>query len=485
MMIRPFLYDLKRTLTSKSVLIITAIILLISLTIIPLATPRTTSLTSTSNVLSVLYYYDSGAFHFLVFTEDQFGNAISQSGISLNLSNYQGSFNQTVPVQTDSSGMGTATITAPNTGYYLLQVSLSSGSSKASFGSSVSIVPQGIVTAFQGSALTIVTDKSNASKRDLQVIFAGAYGSLPTSYSVYYKVTPAYATGNFNRTQMTFFQNLTSYERVFDLPFLSGVDPQNIVWIAIFKNGSVTAVETPQEFGYEMFRPTRFVPVATDVGSFFFAGILSFFVPLVAVIGSYSSYGKDRITGVLESVLARPVTRRSLAISRFLSTILAITIATIASVGIVDLILGIVTGSTLSSSYILAIIAGLVVEIAAFTGLVFLFSHLFKSTGSLLGLSIGLFIFLDFFWNFIVFLLAAVLGGTLGSAVYLQATIISYYANPAQFLNLVNIFFFQSTNGLAIQGSNYGLTLPTLVFVGIVWSVAPFIIFLYLAVKRD
>jgi ABC-2 type transport system permease protein len=227
------------------------------------------------------------------------------------------------------------------------------------------------------------------------------------------------------------------------------------------------------------------VPLATDVASSFFAGILSFFVPLVAVIGSYSSYGKDRITGVLESVLARPVTRRGVAISRFLSTILAISIATIASVGIVDLILNSVIGSSLSASYMLSIVAGLLVEISAFTGLVFLFSHLFKSTGALLGLSIGLFIFLDFFWGLIIFLLTIALGGTIGSAVFLQATIISYYANPAQFVALVNIFVLQTTSGIAIQASNYGLTLPALVLVGIFWSVAPFIIFLYLAVKRD
>src|SRR5207247_9525768 len=104
------------------------------------------------------------------------------------------------------------------------------------------------------------------------------------------------------------------------------------------------------------------------------------------------------------------------------------------------------------------------------TLLSFLFSLLLKSTGSLLWLSIVLFIFLDFFWNFIIFLLAATFGGTQGSAVYLQATIISYYANPAQFLNLVNSYVFQSANGLAIQASNYGLTLSALVFVGIVWS---------------
>jgi ABC-2 type transport system permease protein len=484
MMIRPFLYDMKRTLTSKSVLIITAIILLISLTIIPLATPRTTNFSSSAGP-SVLYYSDGGAFHFLVFSEDQYGNPISESGISLTLFNgYPSNFNQTVQVPTNSSGMGSAAITAPASNYEL-RVMVISGGGQTSYTSSISNNPSGTVATVQG-LFTTVTDRSDSSKRDLQVIYAGPHGVAPTSYSIYYLAAapPFGFSTRFNESQMTFFQNLTSYHQVFDLTFLNGSFKGKAIFFSLFQNGNGTALETA-EFNYEELRPQQFVPSATSVASVFFAGILSFFVPLVAIIGSYSSYGKDHITGVLESVLARPVTRRSLAISRFLSTLLAICIATIGSVGIVDLILSSLTGSALSGDYLLAIISGLLVEIAAFTGLVFLFSHLLKSTGSLLGLSIGLFIFLDFFWNLVIFLLAAALGGTQGSAVYLQATVVSYYANPAQFLNLVNVFVFQSTNGLVIQASNYGLTLPALVFVGIVWSVVPFLVFLILAVKRD
>ena len=150
-----------------------------------------------------------------------------------------------------------------------------------------------------------------------------------------------------------------------------------------------------------------------------------------------------------------------------------------------DLILNSVTGSLLSNDYLLAIMSGLVVEISAFVGLVFLLSHLLRSTGSLLGVTIGLFIVLDFFWNLIIFLAGTLFGGTQGSALYLQATIISYYANPAQFLNLVNSYVFQNANGLPIQTSNYGLTLSGLVFDGVAWAVVPFLAFLTLAVKRD
>jgi hypothetical protein len=110
---------------------------------------------------------------------------------------------------------------------------------------------------------------------------------------------------------------------------------------------------------------------------------------------------------------------------------------------------------------------------------------LLKSTGALLGVSIVLFLVLDFFWSLIILLLTLLLGGTSGSAAALQATFLSYYANPAQFLSLINVYVLQSSSGILLQSSSYGVTLPAVILDGILWAVVPFLAFLYLAVKRD
>jgi ABC-type transport system involved in multi-copper enzyme maturation permease subunit len=127
----------------------------------------------------------------------------------------------------------------------------------------------------------------------------------------------------------------------------------------------------------------------------------------------------------------------------------------------------------------------MVVEVATFTGIIFLLSHLVKSTGALLGISIGMFVILDFLWSFIIFLVALLLGGTPGSAVGIEATLISYYANPAQFVQLVNTYTFQSVFGILIPSSSYGVTVPAIILDGILWAVVPFVLFLYLATRRD
>src|SRR5438105_12707094 len=189
----------------------------------------------------------------------------------------------------------------------------------------------------------------------------------------------------------------------------------------------------------------------SSIASFFFSTILVLFIPLMAIIGSYSSYGKDRLTGVLESVLARPVTRLGLATSRFLSSLIAFTIASAAAVGVVDLLLNSIGGSFLEQSYVLAIIAGLLVEVAAFTGLIFLLSHLLKSTGALLGISIVFFIVLDFFWGLIILLLTRLLGGTPVSVVELQSTLYSHFVNAAHFRPAIRVYEFCTLTGIWIH----------------------------------
>ena len=281
---------------------------------------------------------------------------------------------------------------------------------------------------------------------------------------------------------MTKLGDLSGYREIFDPSIPAGLDGTDEVFFTLF-NQTGTAVQS-SNFGLFQLRQPPQPIMESNIASSFFSTILGLVIPLMAIIGSYSSYGKDRLTGVLESVLARPVTRRGLAMSRFFSTVAAFTIASAAAVGVVDLVLNSVGGSFLDQSYVLAIIAGLVVEVAAFTGLIFLLSHLLKSTGALLGISIVLFIVLDFLWSLIIFLVTLALGGTGGSFVALQATFYSYYANPAQFLNLINAYVFQSSN-TAVQASSLGVTLPAIVLDGLLWTTVPFILFLYLAVKRD
>jgi ABC-2 type transport system permease protein len=502
MIIRPFLYDFKRTITSKTVIILVAIVLLISLTIIPLASIRSTTPSSGFIPSNVLYYHDGASpsigYHYLTYFTNQYGDGISGATITLT---FQGKTNHTSTVVTNSSGLAFLTVNAPNASYSVRLDGRLSGSSFSlplqdpatiqSPPGAIKNVGGGFGGGLGDATIQTVVDKHNSSKRNLQIFYAADYGAVPSTYTLYYKITTSsggyYCQGTgscpFNYTDMTGLGNLNSYLEIFDPTIPTGLNETAQVWLELFTQ-SKTEVGSTNYPVSELRQPRQSIN-SIGIASFFFSGVLGFFIPLMAIIGSYSSYGKDRLTGVLESVLARPVTRRGLAMSRFLSTVLSFTLASAAAVGVVDLLLNSFGGSFLDQSYVLAIIAGLAVEVAAFTGLIFLLSHLLKSTGALLGISIVLFLVLDFFWSLIIFLLTLLLGGTSGSAVALEATFLSFYANPAQFLSLINVYVLQSSSGVLLTPSSYGVTLPAVILDGILWAVVPFLAFLYLAVKRD
>jgi ABC-2 type transport system permease protein len=495
MIVRPFLYDFKRTITSKTVIILVAIVLLVSLIIIPLSSIGSSGPPLGFAEAPILYYHD-GEYHYLTYFANQYGDGISGAVVTVT---FQGKMNYTGTTITNSSGLAFVTVAAPNASYsVMLKAQLSNGSFSTTLSDPASIsTPLGVIKRIGGfggfgdASIQAVVDKHNSSKRDIQVFYAAKYGVVPSTYTLYYKVLPSFngisctGKGNcpFNETDMTRLGNLNSYLQIFDPPIPNGLNETAAVWFELFASNG-TAVGSANFTAFDLRQPRQPI-MSTSIASFFFSGVLGFFIPLMTIIGSYSSYGKDRLTGVLESVLARPVTKRGLAMSRFLSTVLSFTLASAAAVGVVDLLLNSAGGAFLDQSYVLAIIAGLVVEVAAFTGLIFLLSHLLKSTGALLGISIVLFLILDFFWSLIIFLLTLLLGGTSGSAVALQATFLSYYANPAQFLALINVYTLESSSGFLLTPSSYGVTLPAIILDGILWAVLPFLSFLYLAIKRD
>src|SRR5437660_8609107 len=109
MMIRPFLYDFKRMITSTSVLILIGIILLISLAIIPFTTPTVSSFRGSGS--GILYYRDTGAYHFIVFSSDQYGQPLQGTKISISLSRVKTYVNAPT---TNSGGYASINLSAAN-----------------------------------------------------------------------------------------------------------------------------------------------------------------------------------------------------------------------------------------------------------------------------------------------------------------------------------------------------------------------------------
>jgi hypothetical protein len=72
-------------------------------------------------------------------------------------------------------------------------------------------------------------------------------------------------------------------------------------------------------------------------------------------------YGKDSVSGVLESVLAQPITSKGLSLSRYFSSFAGMSIAFLVSVAVVDLIVQHFTTSFLDPTILLSSTGALLV----------------------------------------------------------------------------------------------------------------------------
>ena len=199
-MASPFLYDLKRTLTSKTVLIIMAVMILLSLISFPsFIGTANLPLPNDGSTNQLFVYYDSDGYHFTAFSWDQFGRPVNGTifnvGIVVpNVSRFIISGSGV----TNSGGSTQFTIDVPEDSSYTIDVkvtSLSSGvvvndtytpfSGVPTPGQTISVF--GETRYFAPATPTTVIDSSNASSRDILVSWAGLDCSSPVGDKVYYE----------------------------------------------------------------------------------------------------------------------------------------------------------------------------------------------------------------------------------------------------------------------------------------------------------
>ncbi len=535
-MLGPFLYDTRRTLTSKSVLIAMAAMVLLSLAAFGSFSANAIP-PNNNNTSQIFVYYNSSGYHFIALAWTEFGQPAA--GVKFDL-------NVTIPAVpprtvsgsavTNSSGSTQFTIAVPESNSYSVGVVVTaSGSSvivSGDYAPFSSSTPPGQTvsvfhtTRYQSPATpATVTGLTNTSSRDILVSWAGFNGSSPSGYLVYYRFlsgTPC-QNGAFvqdcggvqaetlipaelNQSNAQLLGTMRSYVQVLPSPQLTGNLSEAPATIAA--SGDIVAIGLAYPNGTSVATSTSNLPLGqvypdsaltralnNQVAVSFFETFFGLFIPLLTIVTVYSVYGKDRVSGVLESVLAQPVTRRGLSLSRYVSSFAGISVATLASVAALDLIAQHFSGLFIDASILISSTAGLLVELAAFIGTMMLLSHLVRSSGSLIGIGVGLFLVIDFFQGVIATLVTSVLGIQSGSVGFYQLSVSLEFVNPAAFVSLVGTYLTGtiSSVGLPVLAGQsfsivpqaYGITIPTIVAAAVLWILVPLACFLYMAIRRD
>jgi len=423
-------------------------------------------------------YPAANGFHFLGLAADQYGSPLA--GVNCTISATIGNATYNHQLLTNGSGLASYYLQAPSGRGAAVQVTMTPASPGLQpWGGQNTVqayyTQQGNGVQFLGGTPGgTVLDSSNKSRFDTIVISFGSNFTAPTPYSIYYRFTssvlPQQTLAAMKETQMHLLGQVTRPVTVLPLPL--GANSSEYIVTGFFApdgtqlnigSGSAAYVLNPSTGLAEALAPD-FV----------------FLTPVVGILAAYSAYGKERASGVYESIITRPVTRRGLAVSRYLSVLIVLAIASVLGVVVATITAQELVGISLGPVYQLALMLGVFVEAMAFAGIVFLFSTLMKSTGKILGIVAAIYFIANFGMLFV---------GVIFSSIPLTTSVAISFVNPARYVNLVlsyvggvNIF---TLSEATINLSAIGITPLTLAAGAALWVLLPFLASLYFAVKRD
>ena len=196
-------------------------------------------------------------------------------------------------------------------------------------------------------------------------------------------------------------------------------DPEGVTYTS--KPGLIVRVET----GVTQRRITNVVAGSAGIGLF------SQFFPIVVLYLAYTLVAKPKGMGALEFLIARPVTRLEIYVTRFLAGVLTATVSTGVFLIALNSSVFLLTGYSIEASNMLILFLGIAGSLIAFYSVCYMVSTIL-SGGRYLAVSIFLYLFFAMIMDILVFITALLMYGftpRLGDELFkMQAT--AYYFNP-------------------------------------------------------
>jgi ABC-2 type transport system permease protein len=449
------------------------------------------SASGSNNSLNSMGYYKNNSLHVAVLATDQYGDCISglPVSVSYNGSYYNGTsdshgfFNATIPVVLNQT-----TLTVQGFEYFAYNYSSSSiDSGFATTGTAYYFNSSNSkISTIYGSTVEVwsVAQKSSSSNRSIAIFYVGHDGSNAPSISLYAKpinkTTNLASPGtNISTKGLIYLGTLYNFSYTV-VPANVGVHNGTGLFELYLVNSTGTVYQSAELYLY--------LNVSTSMVTIGFLAVISelfaFLIPLLAIFSAYLYYAKDKTNGTMESILSRPVTRGRLITSRFLSNVVVSLIALGGGIAVIDILSSRYTGVLLPAYQVLDIIWAYFVIATAFIGLVYFVSHLTKSTGVVLGISIVFYIVLVLFWSTLSsLLLPLALGLVPGTIPYSHAYLIINAFSPIGYANIVTTYL--EGNIIGVNFSTLGVSFSEILIVGIIWLIFPFAAAFTLARNRD
>jgi|HubBroStandDraft_1064217.scaffolds.fasta_scaffold09385_6 ABC-2 type transport system permease protein len=354
-------------------------------------------------------FYSDGAYRFDFYAFDEYGSPLSgityavdvtsQSGNSsvANLSGRTASDGMVILSAFLPRGSYDATIDAgpPNSGQYWTQ-GVSSGSVSFGILASGDVIP---ILSPITSAVNLLTGFSG--QLALQIFYPIPNATCDSGCPVYYSIvtTSGASPSPLPESAMSLLGVLKSPLQTFPLaiPPMNNSAAENVQVEIFSPSGSLIAVDA--NCAAASFNPYQVPSTVSDMALTTFENDMTYLLPLLAIVAAFSVYARDRISGVLESTVVQPVTRQGLATARFLAVVIVLLSGLGTGMALSDELDYLAVGYYLLPSYFVSFYLGFAIALVFFVGIVFLMSHVLRSTAALLAIGMGLYLWFSFFWG--------------------------------------------------------------------------------------
>jgi ABC-type transport system involved in multi-copper enzyme maturation permease subunit len=399
---RAYLHDLRHSLGAPMVVAIAALVTLAG-------TVTFVAVQSDANPFPVegsgIYYYEGGAYHVTAWAYDAGGDPVA--GLSADIEEY------TIGAPTSSSGPYPATTNGA--GELSVVIPVAEGPSvviefdylsldlppsvfpfwEGAFAQGT-MVPLGNLTpgtAGGFNALTSVGANFFSARAQVMAFAAGSNGSAPVGFRLEAcsgAELPGTFPGNCTGWPTQELGSLTGEWTHASLPIF----PANATFVIVQLVNATDAivatldlVPAPASGGGSVVQSSinPGVYAVSDAAS-----TLTFLVAAVALVSSYWTYARPRLSGTVEPVLARPVTRGGLLLDRYAAVAIAVVAAAAVEVLLLDVFAARTFGDPLPPGDVLPLIAAAVVGGLGFAGLIFATAHAVRTPEAVLAVGIVL-----------------------------------------------------------------------------------------------
>lgn len=436
--------------------------------------------------LDEAYYYQNSSYHVVNYIFDVFGNPLNNVKVSLNLpniskqsnTNADGFANFTIPVENASiEYQGQIKYSYSGNEYYRNITLNSSYGNFNMYDQELNVI-----------TTTPVYKQNDPYAYNLVVFYLGQNGTrYPGIVSLYMQqvssflgtTVPAY--GNW-----TFVTNLSNFyvsKINLNIPPQKSSTHYNGAYHS--SNGSVVSIFTRLTLS----EPTPQTQLSSHAANFI-ENYYPLFGAIIVWLMVFVIYGRQNISGIIESTVCRPTTRRKIFLARYAATAFLLFLISFIPLAIMSFTFRLYFGFSLTFNSFTTLFEGVFFSMTAFAGIEFIIYSLYRTEVGAFVTSIILAVILSFFW----FQIIADVGGALGigsgygANVYiagLNYVLLMYYINPIGLITLSSDAVSGGNFFIPLSWSPYAPTIWTILAVGLIWTVVGFAISYMLARPRD